>query len=116
MNFIKTLLTLLLILTAPAAWGAGPYLVCDPQEGVTDYKLVCLNLPEQQYPAQPDGSAKIDISGIESASTQCELFAGAAYTIDGQPQEAIEWSASVPFVLGRPGALQSPTNIGLRNE
>jgi len=112
---MKLLLTLL-ILTATAAWGAGPYLVCDPQDGVTDYKLVCLNLPEQFHPAQPDGSTKIDISGIESASTQCELFAGAAYTIDGQPQEAIEWGPSVPFVLGRPAGLQSPTNIGLRNE
>jgi len=114
---MKTILIfLLLTTTTTTAWAADPvYLVCDPQEGVTDYKLICINEPDQFYQAQPDGSAKIEISGMEIGQKDCQLYAGNSWMLGGVVQQVKEWSDPVPFVLERPGAPQSPTNIGLSN-
>jgi hypothetical protein len=88
-------------------------LISDPQEGVTDYKLVC-NSTTTFHPAQPDGSASIDRSGQEVGTVDCLLYAGRAWTLNGEPQEAIEWGpASIPFDLGRPSVPLSSTGIGL---
>jgi len=51
-----------LILLASTAF-AGPFLVCDPQEGVTEYVLEFTQLGlEITVPAQADGSLRYDLA------------------------------------------------------
>jgi len=110
---IRTLLTLLLILTATSAWGAGPYLTCDPQDGVTSYRIVTPSGAE--ITDAVNGAAMVDLSTWPTGETQAEISAGAPWTLDGMLTEVIEWSDPRPFALGRPAELQSPMNIGLKD-
>lgn len=50
-----------IILFASLAYGA-PYLVCDPQAGVTSYHLTGPAWVPTTVAAQPDGSLKMDVS------------------------------------------------------
>lgn len=93
---------------------ADPFLTCDPQAGVTKYKLV-INEVESFSDAKADGSAWHDMVDTPVGEHNATFVAGKAWTIDGVPQEPIEWSDPTPFVLGRPGALPLPTSISLKD-
>ena len=58
---MKYLLTIILCLIPAIAW-AGPFLVCDPQAGVTSYNLEITQGPnistQSNIPAQTDGSLR----------------------------------------------------------
>jgi len=110
---IQTFFLLLMFWSSTAAWGAGPYLVCDPQDGVTYYRYVVGDELIIE-PAQADGSFKHDLTDWPTGVTNSELNAGAPWALDGIPTDVIEWSDPRPFVLGRPSVPQSPLNIGLK--
>lgn len=41
---------------------ATPFLICDPQAGVTEYQLTIDGTDKGMFPAETDGSAKIELS------------------------------------------------------
>lgn len=92
---------------------AGPYLTCDPQVGITKYKLTMAGVDSESN-AQADGSAWIDMETSPTGTTNGELRAGGYWTLDGVPQGAFEWSNPTPFVLGRPSVTSPPSNIDLK--
>ena len=104
-------LAIAILLFASTAW-AEPFLVCDPQEGVTEYKLAW-NDGEIEYSTAINGAAKHDMEAVKEGQSSGELFAGKPYVLDGADQNTLEWSDPRPFVLTRPLKPLSPTNIGL---
>ena len=114
-SIILSVLFFLLPAGCPQLVHADPFLTCDDQEGVTKYRFVTSHGAEI-IDATPEGAVLYDLAQLPIGETSAELSAGAPWTIDGIPQDVIEWSESRPFVLGRPGVLQSPSSIGLKNE
>lgn len=78
-------------------------LVCDPQAGVTDYRVQGLDPARTDVNAQPDGSVKYDVSTLAPGQYNGTIQAGARYTLNGSTQPAIKWSdPPTPFDLGVP--------------
>ena len=84
---MKTLLSIALILIATTVF-ATPYLVCDPQSGVTSYQLT--GWSETTVTAQADGSLRMDVGSAVQGTTY--NLTVAACNIWG-------CSTTVPFVL-----------------
>ena len=61
---MKSLLIAALVLLFAATAHATPYLVCDPQEGVTGYEIVDNGNPAITIDAQADGSLRYDLAEI----------------------------------------------------
>ena len=112
---MKTLIFIIVLLLGAPVLYAEPFLTCDPQEGVTKYKVIVDNGDEVISDANADGSAWHDINYVPEGLKPAEIYAGAYWTIDGVPQLTITWSDPHPFVLGRPSISQSPTSITLKN-
>ncbi len=91
---------------------AGPFLVCDPQEGVTHYKISTGDV-KQVVAAEADGSLKYDLSQIDPGALSRELRAGSTYDLDGEPSIVFEWSDPLPFVLKKP-LVQLPIGLSLK--
>lgn len=102
--FLIVLTALLLSSLATAA----PFMVCDPQAGVTFYKLTGPAWLPTNVPAQPDGSLRVDVAtaivGVNNTTVQ------ACRTTSEWPEVC---SAAVPFVFTRPAAPSSPAGIKL---
>ena len=112
---MKLLYSIIIILAfAGLASGAEPlFMTCDPQAGVTQYKIIWEDGIEEIVPAQSDGSIRRDVADIPIGERSGVYMAGRPWTVDGVPQEAMEWSPSVPFVLGRPSVPKLPSGTGL---
>ena len=108
---MKTLLILLLLI--PVLAGAEPFLVCDPQADVTQYRLEWAGGATEDVNAEADGSIRYDVVSVAVGDNSGNIYAGKPYEIDGVPQEGYEWSDPSPFVLGRPSKPSSVTNIRL---
>jgi hypothetical protein len=54
---------------------ASPFLVCDPQTGVTKYEIEVNGTILGQFNAETDGSAKVDLAGYSSGSYSFRLRA-----------------------------------------
>jgi hypothetical protein len=93
---------------------AAPFLICDPQAGVTHYKLQWQGFSEQILPAQADGSLKYDLVNY-SGDSPAQVWAGSEAILDGVPQGVYNWSTPVPFVLQfmKPSA---PSGVALSGE
>ena len=101
---MKYLLAIVFLLI-PALCFAGPFLVCDPQSGVTSYTVEIgqgANISTQiGIPAQPDGSLRLDLVTITQPGN---------YTFRAKACNA-EWGCgeySSPFSATKPG---SPGNV-----
>jgi hypothetical protein len=105
-------LTVLVYLLLCSVANADPFLVCDPQPSVTQYRVVFDAGPAILSPAQPDGSARVDIANLTQGPHTGTIQAGAQYTLNGQPQPAWLWSTIVPFDLTVP-ATPAVAGIGL---
>lgn len=93
---------------------AAPFLICDPQAGATEYRIVWEGGATEYINAEPDGSIKYNIGPLPAGTVNGTLEAGAEYTLDGSNQPAFKWSTPpLPFVLGVPSSVQSPTGIGI---
>ena len=108
---VKFLIALFLIgglLCGPAVIWASPFLICDPQAGVTHYALTGPGWVPVSVPAQGDGSIKMDVAGSAVGANSLTVAAC---------KDDLTWgelcSAFVPFVFTRPSAPASPANIGL---
>jgi hypothetical protein len=111
---MRLLILLSIVLLTATVLYADPFLTCDPQFGVTKYKLT-IDTIESLSDANADGSAWHDLINIPAGDHDAILAAGKHWTIDGVLQPSIEWSDPSPFVLGRPDVSQLPTNISLRD-
>ena len=90
----KLVLVLLLLLLPMWAW-AAPFLVCDPQTGVTNYEVIVNGLANV-VEAQPDTRLGYDLGGLPVGTHN---FLVSAIIISNQPGQGT-WGQSdpVPFV------------------
>jgi LDH2 family malate/lactate/ureidoglycolate dehydrogenase len=87
---------------------AAPFLVCDPQTGVTSYKLTGPVWVPTSTPAQADGSIKLDVASSTVGSNSLTVAACKTDPIWGEL-----CSSTVPFVFTRPAAPTIPANTKL---
>jgi len=104
-RFILIVISILLMSTV--AW-SSPFLVCDPQTGVTLYRLTGPAWVPVSVVAQPDGSIKMDVATAPVGSSAVTLAACKDDAVWGEL-----CSAYVPFVLVRPSAAANPASIKL---
>jgi len=76
---------------------ASPFLVCDPQAGVTTYKLTGPAWVPTTVPAQTDGSIKMDVAASAIGANSLTVAACIADPLWGE-----SCSAYVPFAYTRP--------------
>jgi len=104
----KLLLAMVVLLFAAPAYG-GPFLVCDPQEGVTSYLVTGPAwVPTEMVPAQPDGSLKMDVAAATVGVNSLNVSACNVDPIWGEV-----CSLHTPFSFTRPGLPSTPANLGL---
>jgi hypothetical protein len=102
------LLAIGIVLMASVAC-AGPFLVCDPQTGVTSYSLTGPAWVPVTVTAQADGSIKMDVS---AATVGLNSLTVAACLTD--PVWGLLCSSTTPFVFTRPASPTIPANIKLK--
>lgn len=103
----KLFATLFLVLMASAAW-ANPFIVCDPQTGITHYKVTGAAWIVSPVPAQTDGSIKIDISTAPVGTSNLNFSACLSDSMWGEL-----CSVTAPFSFIRPGIPATPTGVKL---
>lgn len=97
----------------PATAPAAPNLICDPQAGVTHYRVTGPAWVPATVPAQADGSLKMDVAaaadGVNALTVAACIAAGPQP--DGWPVERC--SVPVPFSFTRPPLPASTKGIKL---
>ena len=101
-------LIIAILLFSTTVW-AGPFLVCDPDPDVTEYKLEW-DSGATEYINAP---LRYDANTLAEGDSSGNIYAGGVWKVDGEDQEVFEWSDPTPFLLTRPSKPLSPTNIGL---
>lgn len=108
----KLPLILLFVLIPSLTWAVradgSPFLICDPQADVTEYRVTGAEWVPQAVPAEADGSIKMDISAAPVGQSNLFFQACNVDQIWG-----VQCSISVPFGFSRPGSPSTPTNIRL---
>jgi hypothetical protein len=84
----------------------APFLVCDPQAGVTLYRITLDPFFIVPIPAQPDGSLKVDLVGIPSGTHSIAVAA-----CKGDPVWGEVCSATSPFSFVKPTGASTAVNI-----
>ena len=102
------ILIMLFLVFLPVQIFATPFLVCDPQAGVTHYRLTGPSWVPAQVPAQPDGSIRMDVSGANVGSNSLTVRACKTDDIWGEL-----CSDAVPFDFIRPSGAANPANLRL---
>ena len=105
---MKKLLFILAMVLIPTLSFSAPFLYCDPQTGVTDYKLTGPAWVPATVAAQADGSIKMDVSGANVGSNSLTVAACKTDPVWGQL-----CSSFVPFTFTRPAAPTIPGTIKL---
>jgi len=72
---MKKLIIAALVVMFAATAHATPYLVCDPQDGVTEYEIVDNGATLPMVAAQADGSLRYDLAGIEKGEHSYQVKA-----------------------------------------
>lgn len=93
---MKTLFCIVFVLFATIV-SAAPWLVCDPQAGVTSYNVTGQSFAPTVQPAIADGSIKMDLASAPSGETALLVSACFVDSIWGR-----YCSVSTPFTLTRP--------------
>jgi hypothetical protein len=105
---IITIVTFLIITSTLKAYSA-PFLVCDPQAGVTTYQLTGPAWVPATTSAQVDGSIKMDVSSAVVGQNSLTVAACAGDVLWG-----LRCSVAVPFAFTRPSNPSTPVNIRLQ--
>jgi hypothetical protein len=98
---MKKILVVLMVLF-PAMVFASPFLVSNPQEGVTYYQVV-EGAVTSEVTAQENGSLRMDVAGTSIGIHSITVKACSMW----------ECSETVPFVYTRPVPPVKPAGIGL---
>jgi len=101
------IVALAMVLIASVSW-AAPFLICDPQAGVTHYKLTGPAWVTGTVPAQADGSIRMDVSAALVGSNALSVAACRSDAVWGEL-----CSSTVPFTFTRPVAPATTSNIRL---
>lgn len=96
------LLAIMLCLAASPAL-AAPWLVCDPQAGVTSYQVTGASWVTTRVPAEPDGSLRLSVAPAPVGSTPLQVSACNQW----------ECSPAAPFALARPLVPSRPVGVRL---
>lgn len=109
---MKKLFVLVMLLLSLCAFvssiSAAPFLVCDPQTGVTHYKFTGPAWIGTQTLAQPNGSLQKDVAAATAGTNSITIAACITDALWGEL-----CSATVPFVFTRPAAPSTPVNTKL---
>lgn len=106
---IKTILIATgIILLFPVICSAAPFLVCDPQTGVTTYELTGPTWVPTSINALTDGSLRLDVSPSAVGTVSLTVKACKVDAVWGTL-----CSAAVPFTYPHPAEPVSPSGIGL---
>jgi len=103
----KIFLIVSMVLFASTAW-AAPFLVCDPQSGVTHYKVTGPAWVVSPVIAQPDGSVKMDVAESMVGVNALSVAACISDAIWGE-----RCSITIPFSFTRPAPPVTTSNIRL---
>lgn len=95
-------------LMLPVVCMASPFIVCDPQTGVTHYKVTGAPWVSSPVPAQADGSIKMDISTAPVGTSNLSFVACRTQEPWGEV-----CSTATPFSFTRPASPQIPVNFRL---
>jgi len=87
---------------------ASPFLVCDPQTGVTSYQLTGPSWVPTSTPAQADGSIKLDVATASVGANSLTVKA-----CKDDPIWGVLCSDAVPFDFTRPAQAAPPAGIRL---
>jgi hypothetical protein len=87
---------------------ANPFIVCDPQAGVSTYKVTGASWVTSPVVAQPDGSIHMDISTAPVGTSNLNFSACWVDPVWGEL-----CSVTVPFSFTRPGAPVTPKAVKL---
>lgn len=98
---------LTVLLMVSSAW-ANPFIVCDPQAGVTHYKVTGAAWVVSPIPAQADGSIKMDVVSAPVGTSNLNF---SACRDDGIWGELC--SVTAPFSFIRPGTPATSTGVKL---
>ena len=93
----KLLFLTLMALLVPVLAFANPFLVCDPQDGVTMYDMETNGTVTEDFTAEPDGSAKIDLAGLADGEYTVRLRAKNEWGVSN-------WSDPLAFTKAVPMA------------
>ena len=108
-KIMKKLILIAMLLLFPTMVFAAPFLVCDPQVGVTLYKMTGPAWVPLTVVAQADGSIKMDVASAVIGVTSVTV--SACITDASWPDERC--SVAVPFSFTRPANPVTPKNIKL---
>ena len=112
----KILMVLLLALTVAVSPVFADSLVCDPQSGVTDYRVVGLDPARVNVTAEPDGSVRYNVGTLAPGSYNGSVEAGARYVLNGVPQGPARWSDPTPFDLTVPGTPANSSGLAVTSQ
>lgn len=105
----KWFIIILVSVLMPVVGWAAPFLVCDPQAGVTHYKVTGPAWVVSPVAAQADGSIRMDVSASTIGTNALTV---AACKTD------VTWgelcSVTVPFSFIRPASPTTPANTKLQ--
>ena len=104
---IKGFLILIFILLVSVSGSAAPFLVSDPQAGVTNYVLTGPAWVPASVLAQTNGSLRMDVANAATGTNSLTIKACYVDALWGNA-----CSASVPFVFTRPS--QPATTSGIK--
>jgi len=99
-------LTIIMALLVPVLACANPFLVCDPQDGITMYDMETNGTVTEDFTAEPDGSAKIDLAGLADGEYTVRLRAKNEWGVSN-------WSDPLAFTKATPTA---PLNLRVSSE
>lgn len=105
----KLILAVLIVLVSVGTAMANPFLICDPQAGVTYYRMTGPAWMPTQYTAEVDGSIHMDVSPAIVGTTNMTIAACKDDAVWGE-----QCSSYVPFAFDRPSAASIPLNIRLQ--
>lgn len=108
MNYVRVSLFVVCLVFVASICCASPFVVCDPQTGVTHYKVTGAAWIPGNVPAQADGSIKMDIAESPTGTSTLNFVACKADTLWGEL-----CSTSSPFSFTRPAGPQVPANFRL---
>ena len=104
---MKKLLVVLFVLIPSLLW-AAPFLVCDPQAGVTHYTLTGPAWVPVHPAAQVDGSLKIDVT---AAGIGANALTVKACIVDAIWGEACSAAVNFSFIRPAPPVITSNTRL-----
>jgi len=106
----KILLIVLAMMFVASSVFASPFLVCDPQTGVTSYQLTGPAwVPTAPVAAQADGSIKLDVATASVGANSLTVKA-----CKNDPIWGVMCSDAIPFQFVRPASPSSPANTKLQ--